>query len=118
MAGIEKTDLTVLVVRRALTGRGDLDRVILSRTFDHEPEFRGVVADDFRQVVGPGVDKARPGAGIRTRVERRQSGDPDRGNLLVGQLRAGKQVRERQPVRGAIAACAAGRIEVDGPRPI
>ena len=115
MPRVEKTDLAVLVVRGALARRRELDRVVLPRMFDHDAEFRGVVADHLRHVVGPGIHKTGPRTRVRTAVERGQSSDSDRGDLAVGQLRAREQEREVESVGAAIAECAARRIEVNGP---
>ena len=114
MSGVEKADLAVLCVRGPLARRRELDEIVLAGSFDDDPEFRGVVADDFGDRVRPRVDEAGPRARVWPGVERRQPGDADGRNLLIGQLRAREQIGKGDPVRGAIAPRAAVGPHVDG----
>ena len=79
VARVEKAKGPVLVDGGRGACGGELDVVVLPGSLDKNPKLDGVVVDDFRRIVGPRVDKTRPGSRIRTVVDGRQAVACDRG---------------------------------------
>src|SRR5262249_58185427 len=85
---------------------------------DEDTELEGVVVDDLRRVIRPGVDEPGPGAWVGTQVETTESCDGRVRELLREELSAWEEEGEVEAIGRAIALGPAAHVGINGALPV